>query len=274
MEDLAPLLRHEAVHLEIGGLHGIHVDEPVEDRGDVRPREGLLPGEHLEGHDTEREDVAAAVELLPHGLLGRHVGRGPEQRPGVGDLGVGELRDAEVRHLDLVLLVDDQVGGLDVPVDDATRVGVVERRRHLAHEADHLLRLEARAPFEDGADRLAVHELHGEKRNAVFLSDVEEGHDARVGQRPRDARLLVEALDEGLVLGALAGYVEADRLDRQGALDEGVEGPVDGPHRAEAERPRDLVAADHGRDLAGGLLCLVAHRSARRPIAADTPPLP
>ena len=103
-------------------------------------------------------------------------------------------------------------------------------------------------------DRLAVHELHGEERNAVLLPDVEEGHDARVGQRPRDARLLVEALDEGLVLGALAGDVEADRLDRQRALDEGVEGPVDGPHRAEAEGPRDLVAADRGRDLAGGLL--------------------
>ena len=50
------------------------------------------------------------------------------------------------------------------------------------------------------------------------------------------------------VLGALAGDVEPDRLDRERPLDEGVEGLVDGPHRPEAEGPRDLVAPDRGRE--------------------------
>ncbi len=262
VEHLAPLLRHEAVHLEVRGLDRVDVDELVEDRGDVRPREGLLPREHLEGDDAEREDVAPAVELLPHRLLGGHVGRGAEQRPGVRDLGVGELGDAEVGDLDLVRLVDDEVGGLDVPVDDPARVGVVEGRRDLAHEADHPLGLEAGPFLEDGADRLPLHELHGEERHLVLLADVEQGDDVGVGQRPRDPRLLVEALLERPVLRAPRGDVEADRLDRQGALDEGVEGLVDGPHGAEAEGARDLVAADRGRDFAGGLPLLVAHRSA------------
>ena len=272
VEDLAPLLRHEAVHLEVGRLDRVDVDELVEDRGDVGAGEGLHPREHLEGHDAEREDVAAAVERLPHGLLGRHVGRRPEQRPRVGDLGVGELGDAEVRDLDLVLLVEDEVGGLDVAVDDPARVGVVERRRDLAHEPDHLLRLEAVPLLEDGADRLAVHELHGEERHVLLLADVEEGDDARVGEGAGDARLLVEALLERPVLGAPRGDVEADRLDRQRPLDEGVEGLVDGSHRPEAEGPRDLVPADRGRDRLAALVSSVAHRSGRGPIAADTSP--
>ena len=48
--------------------------------------------------------------------------------------------------------------------------------------------------------------LHGQEGNLVFrFPDVEEGDDVRVGQRPRDAGLLVEALDEGRTLGALGG---------------------------------------------------------------------
>ena len=49
VEDLAPLLRHEAVHLEVGRLDRVDVDELVEDRGDVGAGEGLHPREHLEG---------------------------------------------------------------------------------------------------------------------------------------------------------------------------------------------------------------------------------
>jgi hypothetical protein len=48
-EHLVPFLRDEAVHLQVGGLDGIDVDELVEDRSDVGPREGLLAREHLEG---------------------------------------------------------------------------------------------------------------------------------------------------------------------------------------------------------------------------------
>jgi hypothetical protein len=188
----------------------------------------------------------------------------------VRDLRVRELGDAEVGDLDLVRGGDDEVRGLDVAVDDPARVGVVEGRRHLAHEPDHPLGLEARALVDDRADRPALDVLHGQEREPALLAHVEEGDDAGVGQRAGDADLLVEPVDERLVLGALPGDVEADRLDRKGALDEGVERLVDGPHRAEAEGPGDLVAADRGRNVPGGLLPSVVHRSPGS-ISADTP---
>ena len=190
----------------------------------------------------------------------------------MGDVGVGQLRDAEVGDLDLVGVVEDQVGRLDVAVDDAPRVRVVERRGHLAHEADHLLRLEARALGEHLRDGLAVDELHGEVGQPALLAQVEERDDPRVGERAGDLRLVVEALDEGAVLGARARDVEADGLDRERPLDQGVEGLVDGPHGAVAQAARDLVAAYGGGDLVGHLSSAVAHRSARRTIGADTLP--
>ena len=44
--------------------------------------ERWTPGKHLEQHASERRHVRATVDLLPAGLLGRHVRRRPEQLPG------------------------------------------------------------------------------------------------------------------------------------------------------------------------------------------------
>jgi hypothetical protein len=67
---------------------------------------------------------------------------------------------------------------------------------------------------------------------------------------------VVEAVDERLVLGALARDVEADRLDGQRALDERVERLVDGAHGAESDAFRDLVAPDRLGHAVGGATVL------------------
>ena len=58
---------------------------------------------------------------------------------------------------------------------------------------------------------------------------------------------MVEPLDERPVLRALAGDVEADGLDGQRPLDEGVEGLVDGTHRAVPDALLHLVPPDDVR---------------------------
>src|SRR5581483_5949638 len=120
--------------------------------------------QHLIEHDAQRIQVAASVDRLAERLLGRHVLRRAQQsarqRAGV----LRQQRDAEVGEHYLVLIGDEDVGGLDVAVDDAAVVGVIERTYHVADDA---LRLGerywlAQAPFQ----RVALDVLHHDVRRA------------------------------------------------------------------------------------------------------------
>ena len=69
------------------------------------------------------------VDRLPVDLLGARVGPGADQRGADGGVGVGieVLDDAEVGELTSVLEVDQDVGGLEIPVDEPAPVDVGER---------------------------------------------------------------------------------------------------------------------------------------------------
>ena len=62
------------------------------------------------------------------GLLGRHVGRRAEQLAvhGDGDFARFAAGEAEVHEVRLVVAIDDDVGRLEVAVDDAVFVGMIE----------------------------------------------------------------------------------------------------------------------------------------------------
>jgi hypothetical protein len=78
----------------------------------------------------ERVDVGLGARRPPLRLLGRHVGEGADDVADRGQGGVvGEVGDTEVHQLRprLGVLDDLHVLRLDVAMDDAARVGVVER---------------------------------------------------------------------------------------------------------------------------------------------------
>ncbi len=91
--------------------------------------------EHLVEHRAQGVDVGAGGDLaLAHRLLGAHVVRRAERHAGLGHPApaglAGRERDAEVGDQRLAVVQQD-VLGLDVAVDHAVAVGVVERRRPL-----------------------------------------------------------------------------------------------------------------------------------------------
>ena len=79
------------------------------------------------------------------------------------------------------MLVEQQVGGLDVAVQHATRVRVLERGRDVAPYSGRLRDRELRAPVEHAAQASALEQLEDHERHVV-LTPVVHGHDVRVVQ--------------------------------------------------------------------------------------------
>src|SRR5262249_30739605 len=83
-------------------------------------RERRLPRQHLVEHHAQREQVAARVDPRAAQLLGRHVERRAERLARLRERGAARVeRDAEIRDLRLAGAAEQDVGGLEVAVDDA-----------------------------------------------------------------------------------------------------------------------------------------------------------
>jgi hypothetical protein len=119
---------------------------------------------------------------------------------------VGQLGDAPIHHQDFAEVADHDVGGLQVAVDDAARVGVrngltdVEKDVEETPEPDFAERLWVRgrlALLEKALERLAANELHRVVRAAFRIDpEIVNGDDVRVLELRRDLRLLHEAREE------------------------------------------------------------------------------
>ena len=150
---------------------------------------------------------------------------------------VGDQGDAEVHQLRPRLAVDDlDVLRLDVAVDDAARVGVVEGFAEVGADLADLAVGEDVLGGQAG-ERVALDQLGDEQRVAVLLPHLVQGHDARVVEA--GGRL-------GLAHDALPGLAPLlDRLHRHGALEPAVPGLVDHAEAAAADAALDQEAVKY-----------------------------
>ena len=195
----------------------------------VSAENGTLPGDRLDEDERQGVEVGAGVELHAHRLLGRRVAGGAEHRARrLGPARLGERAgQAEVGDAHDAVLVEQEVRGLDVAVQDAARVRVLERGRDVAPDPRGLGDGEVRLLVEDRPQAAALEQLEHHERDVV-LAPVVDGDDVRVVERRRDLGLGAEAAEERGVLGERG----VQDLDRDAAPQAGVLGEVHAPARA------------------------------------------
>ena len=138
-----------------------------------------------------------------------------------------------------VVVVEQQVGGLDVAVHDPGLVGGVEAGGGLAQPAQRALRRIVLVAPQHVGERAAAHQLHDHEGALLVLADVVDRHHVGMrGEPGGGARLALEALAGALVVGE----VLREHLDRHGAAEQLVLGFPDAGHPAVGDMAHDLVA--------------------------------
>jgi hypothetical protein len=125
-----------------------------------------------------------------------HSGFGPEiRRVFVGDVRRGELGEAEVEDLHLSARRDEDVLRLDVAVNDALGMGLVQRVGDLDPHVDDAGRIQ-RPVSDQLGERLPVDVFHGDVADAALFADIVDVRDVGVRERRSRSRFPCEPLGE------------------------------------------------------------------------------
>ena len=192
--------------------------------------------QELPEDDPEAVDVAAFVGLTAHadGLLRAHVGRSSHHSPFAGQVRaeVETTRQAEVDESRPPMIIDDDVGRLDVSVDDAHPMRMVERIGQVADNPGggrciHPLAV-AIPPERSTADQLVCHPA-----SPFVESRVIDGGDIGVVETRHRAGLPEEPFHDPIARVRLLEY-----LDRHVAIEPGIVGQKHLAESAVSQRSR------------------------------------
>ena len=203
--------------------------------------------EYLVQDDTQGIEVGTLVDVLVSEALGGDVMQRPaETGPGRFGLAVGQ---PEIEELHLERRVDHDVVGLDVVVQEATRVDVIEGPQALHGQAIEALD-ELGTPLP--AKILPLHIFHRQKMPAVALdrAEVVDLGEVRMAQARHGAELFLEELD-GLAVEPLGPQ------ELQGDLPAPLVGIPHQVHRSHASFAKE---ADNGIPLVDETVRTFGHR--------------
>ena len=228
-------------HLRRDGLNGRRPGVQVlhgHGHGAV-PVEGHAAGEHLVEHHAHGVNVAGHIGGLAAGLLRAEIMHRAHHRIAAGEGGaVGHAGDAEVRHLDVPVLMDEDILRLDVPVDDAVLMGMLQRREDPDGDLRRHGGVDAPLLPDDLLEGLALDVLHHQVAVVPVHAHVQKVDDIVVGHAAGGLRLPLEAADELRVLVEL-GLKHLHRHAVPRAL---IDGAVNNGHAAHADLLHQAVA--------------------------------
>jgi hypothetical protein len=197
-----------------------------------------LAGQHLIEHRPEPVQVDLGVRRIADRMLRWHVRRAldrADQRQVGRD---GRAHEAEVAQLGRAALVEQDVLGSDVPVDNALTMRRRDGVCKLRGDALALLDRQHAARRQVLAQAVTLDQLGHHERLAIDEAGVEHGDDVRVDQAPGRRRRRHEPLGEQRVVGVAI----RDDLDGDSPADQVVVGAVGRAERASPEdRPEGIA---------------------------------
>ena len=172
--DRAPQRRHR---------FGLFVEDRVQRRLRISPGERRSAGQHFIEDHAERPEIRATIHRPPLSLLGRHIRRRPDGSAVLSEAAeIGDLRQSEVHHLEGSLAGKHQVGALDVTVDDALLVSLLQTAGGLGRQRQRFLERQ-RSLLNLLLQRRPVNIGHRDEHAAVRFADLKYCGDVRVIER-------------------------------------------------------------------------------------------
>ena len=232
------------------------------------PANARRAGQHFVQETPERPDVAAFVEGVALDLLGTHVRRCPEHNTDLADrrtlqlihrgaLSVGRRaiadlvlavnrgrrplnvpRQTKVQYLHGPVVLDFDIGGLEIAMNDAPIVRRRERLGDLIGDRKRFIERN-RSAFETVCECRSVHELEHERVHASRVFETVDGGDARMIERGEHVRLACEQRQALRVVGEHVG----EYLQRDVTIQLGIARAIHLPHATRAQDAFDPVRA-------------------------------
>ena len=277
-------LRRSSVALLDIGIHGPHGDI-LQAQGDPRqhlagaPRTAIdvLDGhgdrrlavvgraarEHLVHDHTQGIDVRAVIHPRTLGLLRGDVMDAAQGLPRQSILGGAHPCDAEIGDLDGAVLQNHDVVGLDVPVDDAPAVGVVQGLGDLHGKMQRLAPVEGTFLLQILLERDPLDQLHDDVVGLAGAGNVIDTDDIRVRQHGDRLGFRVEPAAELLVPRKFV----LQYFHRDHTIEPVVQSLIDHGHSAGADHFQYLISTVQQSSYIifhGNSLSATAARSRRR----------
>ena len=218
--------------------HGRGVDVLDGDRHRRVAVKRRTPRQHFIHHNAQRVQIGACIDVCALRLLRRDIMHRPQRLTRERILRGRDLRDAEIGDLHAAVLEDHDVVGLNVAVDDAAAVRVLQRLGDLRGKMQRLAPTQLPLLLHILLERDALDELHDDVVDVVRVRHIVNAHDIRVRQHRHRLRLRVEAAAELLVLKQLF----LQDLDGNEAVEAVASRLVYHRHAARADQLQDLIA--------------------------------
>ena len=182
-----------------------------------------------------------------------HVRRCPERHARAGHTGgrwlipagrairrARRFHQPQIRDFNAALIVEQQVIGFDIPVNDATLMRMRKSAGGLQDIADGDFAFESPFDFEVIRERAAGDILHAEIAQAAGFTDVIDLDDIGVTQLRGGERLAGKPRDEHRIAGPTAGH----DFDRNRPVERELPGEIDRPHATATKRLFKAISGD------------------------------